>query len=350
MAQTFARSPLERPSPAAAGLTPSGAAPSFAESNQDRQLLLAQAAPSGASASPVLDAAGGASATRVAPLRSDPTPWAAQQRAVSFRDVPGGALFQGGPAPTDVVQGQNGARHLGDCWMLSSLAAVANTQPQLLTNAIRDHGDGTYTVTLHKQGKDGRVEAEEVRVTDNVPVTPDGRDAYAQRQDPRELWVVLMQKAFASRNGGYGGLDGGVPAEALTALTGRPSRTASALRDPSGTQDALRRGTSQGFPMVAASRADLSQSATGIVPGHGYTVLGTEGRDGQEHVVLRDPFAKYEPSGNGARDGVFRVPLSEFSTRFQYVTWSEPEVEGPRASGPAPSGPAPSGPAATPAR
>ena len=55
---------------------------------------------------------------------------------------------------------------------------------------------------------------------------PRAADAYAQRPDPKELWVGIIEKAFAAWKGGYGALDGGVPSDALTALTGRPTETA----------------------------------------------------------------------------------------------------------------------------
>jgi hypothetical protein len=295
-------------------------------SNQDQLGLLAQAVPTHPTS--VLD-----TAAREVPVRPDPTPWAAQQRAVRFQGVPGGELFRNGPAPTDVVQGQNGARYLGDCWMLSSLAAVAHTQPQQLQDAIRDNRDGTYTVTLHTQARDGSIQAEEVRVDGDVPMTADGRDAYAQRQDPKELWVVLMQKAFASKKGGYGAMDGGVPGEALTAVTGRTSHHAYAANDPKQTLEALRRAGAGGTPTVAASRSDIQLKQGGIVPGHGHTVLGTEVRDGQEVVLLRDPFAKYEPTGNGPRDGIFRVPVETFAKSFSYVAWTDPVAAEERGSG-----------------
>jgi hypothetical protein len=125
-----------------------------------------------------------------------------------------------------VVQGQNGQRYLGDCWLLSSLAAIAQTQPQVLEGAITDLGDGTYRVRLHRQERSGEMKAEDVRVEGSLPKTADGRDAYAQRTDPKELWVGIIEKAFAAWKGGYGALDGGVPSDALTALTGRPTQTA----------------------------------------------------------------------------------------------------------------------------
>jgi hypothetical protein len=77
--------------------------------------------------------------------------------------------------------------------------------------------------------------------------------------------------------------------------------------------------------MVAASRGDLSLAQGGIVPGHGHTVMRVHEEGGQTMVTLRDPFARYEPSGQGAKDGVFTIPIAEYQKRFQYTTWTQPE-------------------------
>jgi hypothetical protein len=260
-------------------------------------------------------------------VRANPAPWAAQQRSVTFQSEPGGQLFRDGATPGDVVQGQNGSRYLGDCWLMSSMASIAHTQPQLLEQAITDHGDGTYTVTLHRQGTDGSMQAEPIRVTGELPRTSDGRDAYAQRQDPKELWPALIEKAYASWKGGYGALDGGLPGDALTALTGRPSRDAfTDGQRPEALQQTLMQNQASGKPMVAASKGNLDLKVGGVVPGHAHSILGVAEEGGQTMVTLRDSFARYEPSNNGPRDGVFKLPMAEFIKRFQYFSWAETEA------------------------
>ncbi len=193
------------------------------------------------------------------PVRANPAPWAAQNRSVRFEPVSRGALFQDGAAVEDVVQGQNGSRYLGDCWLLSALAAIANTQPKVLEDAITDHGDGTYTVRLHKQDTRGLMSSEDDRVEGTLPRTADGQDAYAQRSDPTEKRVGIIEKTFASWKGGYGTLDGGIPSDALTALTGQSSETVFMKGADSGElSSSMQEAASAQRPMVAASRADLS--------------------------------------------------------------------------------------------
>ena len=45
-----------------------------------------------------------------------------------------------------------------------------------------------------------------------------------------------------------------------------------------------------------------------------------------------EPFAAllHEPGGQGAKDGVFTLPIAEYQKRFQYTTWTQPEAASPR--------------------
>ena len=225
----------------------------------------------------------------------------------------------------DVVQGQNGSRYLGDCWLLSTLAAFANSQPEVLENAVTDNQDGTYTVQLYRETEQGTYEPERIRVDGTVPTTADGRDAYAQRVDRGEIWVQVIEKAFAARAGGYGALDGGVPGDAMAALTGQASDTTFSKGSSAADMgEELRSGVADQRAMVAASRADLSLKRGGIVPGHAHTIVDVREVGGETRVVLRDTFAEYEPSGNGPRDGVFELSLEEFKQQFQYFNTSAP--------------------------
>ena len=256
-------------------------------------------------------------------VRANPLPWAPQNRSVKYQAQPGAQLFQDGAAATDVVQGRNGSRYLGDCWLLASLAGLAQTQPKVLEDAITDHGDGTYTVRLYRKDDSGSLSAEDVRVEGTLPTTADGSDAYAQREDPNEIWVVIIEKAFAAWKGGYAGLDAGLPSEALTALTGQEAKdTFTRNQTPASLGETFRGNADEGRAMVAASNPHLDLRSGGIIPGHAHTILGVQGTGDQAVVKLRDPYAEYEPSGNGARDGIFEMSMEDFIERFDYFSSS----------------------------
>jgi hypothetical protein len=133
--------------------------------------------------------------------------------------------------PSDITQGS-----LNDCYVLSALAAIAARNPDALKEAIRDNGDGTYTITFKEPrnkpwwefwGDD--YNKVEVRVTAELPAK-DGNPVFAKPGDPSddgaELWPMLFEKAYAKYKGGYAALNkGGAPREPMTALTGKESKT-----------------------------------------------------------------------------------------------------------------------------
>lgn len=125
---------------------------------------------------------------------------------------------------------------LGDCYYLSSLGAVMKNDPDFLKNHVRANPNGTYTVTLYKDGK-----PVEVTVTPEVPWTANadgsaGTPAYSHDDDgagwndDRTLFQIY-EKAMAQAHGemqpepgtGYGGMNGGDPTKYLPTVTGQPA-------------------------------------------------------------------------------------------------------------------------------
>ncbi|MCC6463578.1 MAG: hypothetical protein IT260_24120 [Saprospiraceae bacterium] len=127
--------------------------------------------------------------------------------------------------PNDVIQNQ-----LGDCYFLAAVAAMARADPEALRSLIRNNQDGTYTVRLYTDRR-GRLQtsATEVTVTSAVPLSQGGTHEYAETGSDTEnveMWVAILEKAYATIRGGYNVLDeGGFGEEGLGALTGRRPRT-----------------------------------------------------------------------------------------------------------------------------
>jgi hypothetical protein len=215
---------------------------------------------------------------------------------ITFRDVPG-TLFVNGVSADDVSQGG-----LGDCWLMSAMAAVAQRAPERIQSLFQQNGDGTYSVHLHDvtpKGTDGR---DDVKIDAKLPVGPRIDEPasgpagliYGSSTEKSEEWPALLEKAVAAKEGGYGKIgDGGTVQHALETLTGVRSvtQTVNPL-DPEGTWNFLKTQTDRGNPLAATTPMNPNTCKFGILPDHGYTVLGIEEKDGKRFVELRNPITR----------------------------------------------------------
>lgn len=119
---------------------------------------------------------------------------------------------------------------LGDCYFLSPLAAAARINPQRIANLIRGPvdtwPDGTriFEVDLYEGHWIGNPSKRTVRVSDRFVSTASGDSRYAQPGDVGtgggEIWVMLLEKAWAGMRGGYDRAHSGLMADGMTAVTG----------------------------------------------------------------------------------------------------------------------------------
>jgi calpain-15 len=126
------------------------------------------------------------------------------------------SLYSGGIEPGDIMQGE-----LGDCWFMCALSSLAE-RPQLverlfLTKEVNQAG--IYTVKFCKGG-----EWVNVTVDDYFPCYVMGQPIFS-RSHGTELWVLLLEKAFAKLHGSYMQLRGGWVNEGMIDLTGCPTLT-----------------------------------------------------------------------------------------------------------------------------
>ncbi|HEY3445985.1 MAG TPA: C2 family cysteine protease [Myxococcales bacterium] len=282
----------------------------------------------------------------------DPAMQRKHQGTATFQ-VPQGQLFADGITPSDIKQGA-----AGDCYYLSSLASIADTHPELVKDAIKDNGNGTYSVTLHvPPGFDalkalgptgGLIEGTALGLSQKLGLTPggktvqitvdgdvptmNGQNLYA-RQNGKENWVGIMEKAYAKLWGNYGAIaNGGSPSTAMYALTGKPTHAHSLSATgalgfkvgevkPSAAKcnevfADLKAATDAGKLVVANTYQTDKQAPAGLVGGHCYTVLGTSEHDGQRFVQLRNPWGHEEPGKDGKDDGIFEMPVEQFATVY----------------------------------
>ena len=143
--------------------------------------------------------------------------------SLSYKTV-SGTLFPTTPSHNNEFQGQ-----LGDCYFISSLGTIADTNPSAIENMFINNGDGDYTVRFYggKYGAfynaDGTVSdgfasgagtASYVTVNLSLPIYSNSMLAYADyganaSNANNSLWIPLAEKAYAQWNEtGLEGRDG----------------------------------------------------------------------------------------------------------------------------------------------
>jgi len=116
--------------------------------------------------------------------------------------------------PGDIAQGS-----LGDCWLLAALASLAEFPESIRRCFITatKSARGKYVVQLYDARKKTWVK---ITVDDFYPLTAKDDEPVFCVPKLGELWVLIMEKAFAKFCNGYSNLDGGSSAWAMEALTG----------------------------------------------------------------------------------------------------------------------------------
>ena len=163
------------------------------------------------------------------------------------------------------------------------------------------------------------------------------------RAKGEELWVMILEKAYAKACGRYSDLNGGDPGDALTDLTGFPYYTlrAKGTPNPAGLWVELLRRHSEGFLFCATVpevRGTDYEHTVGIVEGHAYAVLDVREVGGHQLLHVRNPWGsvawtgawsdawpgwtpelRQAVSGSDAGGGMFWMALPDFTTYFGNV-------------------------------
>jgi len=123
-------------------------------------------------------------------------------------------LIADGIVPSDVVQGK-----LGDCWLLAALACMAEF-PESIQNVFltREYNpQGKYRLRFWDTYHEKWVV---VTIDDRIPVNSETDEPLFAMPRGRELWVFLIEKAFAKFCHGYSNLSGGHTLWAFATMTG----------------------------------------------------------------------------------------------------------------------------------
>ena len=175
---------------------------------------------------------------------------------------------------------------VGDCWFLSALAVVAERHDLIasLFSSTVTNSTGCYNIRLFLDGQ-----WTSVLVDDHLPVTEaprrpelafESRLAFSRCGSPvggQQLWVSLLEKAYAKAHGCYDAISGGQISEALLDLTGAPTEDID-MGSHSFDSELLWRRLCEfrrlKLPMGCATDSDHSTlSEVGLCGSHAYSIL-----------------------------------------------------------------------------
>lgn len=205
---------------------------------------------------------------------------------------------------------------MGDCYFLSSLAAVAHSSPQTIKDMIKENSDGSFTVTF-PGAKNEPISVSAVTQAERgmfnggaehgdwAAVIEKAYGAYCQKHFWRR--TIFQGPGILAQEGAEGG--GAFHAKLLHLLTGKDAYQDLLLsplsfipgfqrmRDKATTADldfAVGQGESETMPAVAWQKPWVSLDASDVV-NHVYTVLGFDRQGaGGGTVTLYNPWGHKE--------------------------------------------------------
>ena len=222
--------------------------------------------------------------------------------------------------PNDVKQGR-----CGDCYFLASLSSLAEYPDRVknifITKEVNEAG--CYAVNLFVNG-----ERRTVVVDDYFPYDEDNeRWAFSRPSEEedekngkttKEIWVLILEKAWAKVYGSYQRIEAGLAGEAFNALTGCPHRfyRHSAIKEKDALKERNRlfatilQADKLKYPMCAAvaARADdglneVDVDEAGLQDEHCYSLIGAtvlKLDNGKEErlIKIRNPQGRKEWTGD----------------------------------------------------
>ena len=202
-------------------------------------------------------------------------------------------LFSNGIAVGDIVQG-----NLSDCYFLSAIGALCKF-PKLLENLFffkektKEHIYGIY---FYINGI-----KKLVLIDDFLPCfSSQGYKRFAMgKSEEDEIWVALIEKAFAKINGNYIRIGtGGSPHEVFDVCTEAYSEEIKvSYKKEEELWKKLINGFEKGFVMTAGTSANGFVEEVGLDCAHAYSVLGIYEINGEKVIRLRNPWGSGEFNG-----------------------------------------------------
>lgn len=181
---------------------------------------------------------------------------------------------------------------LGDCYFLSALTVIGEERvKECILTKPEEISTGAYCVRFFSDSG----EEEHVIVDDYFPVDSTGQWAFVRSESEKELWPMILEKAYAKLFGTYENIEAGKVCYALADLTGgvpEQVKLEEESRDFDGFCRKIFAYHGAGYLMGAGSTASIfgdSVAVNGIVQGHAYSVLRLAEFQDEKLIQLRNP-------------------------------------------------------------
>ncbi|KRX05947.1 hypothetical protein PPERSA_01025 [Pseudocohnilembus persalinus] len=199
----------------------------------------------------------------------------------------------------DILQGS-----LGDCYFLSSLSVIAEKNEDLIRRLFETqhrNEEGKYLVWLCYDGEWTQV------ILDDYIVCKNNNQPLFSSANGQELWVLLMEKAYAKIYGNFHKIEAGLTHFALRDLTGAPGLCISTQEKKlDDLWEFITKNIQKKYLLTAGSQKDERgkefQKETGIVGGHAYAILDARELQSAQGKIdkcikLRNPWGTHEWKG-----------------------------------------------------
>ncbi|CAI2384940.1 unnamed protein product [Moneuplotes crassus] len=247
----------------------------------------------------------------------------------------------------DVKQGQ-----LGDCYFISTLRGLVGSHPNEIKKIFvnkRINKSGIYVLRFLINGH-----PEFVTVDDYVPYSNYHKTLAFAMKVTKNIWPILIEKAWAKINGSYEDIESGNSGDALISLVPFPIEryNEKELEDKENTPEKIHKACNYNYIVTASSRPcegdqdrklKVEEPLSGIVSNHCYIISGSyKIRVGTqtEHILkLSNPWASQAYKGawrdsdnrwteelketvkfNSKYDGEFYISYRNFLYCFESVT------------------------------
>lgn len=251
--------------------------------------------------------------------------------------------------PNDIEQGQ-----LGVCYLLAAISAVAEFPSRIQKIFInqQSNAQGVYGVKFYVQGV-----PTEIVLDDYIPCTKSSKEKISpvfSKPKGNELWVLLLEKAWAKLFGSYAKIETGVSDEAFEYILGVPSFLYLAGHQ---TVDQIWRkiySADKKNYIISASTLQDTDGTVGLASSHTYSVISAHKVGGYRLLKLRNPWGRFEWNGDfadhsplwtseikqavgyiNADDGMFCMTVEDFKIYFMgYVIakynddWKHSHIDG----------------------